>query len=204
MEEALRIRREEQLPVYTRLGDVHSIAVTQGKIADILASRGEQEEALRIQREEELPVYERLGDVRSIASAQGKIARILFDRGEVEEAKRLNLECLATNRALGNAVGIASAQFDLARIELARLDLERHEVYDAIDRLTESWAIILKTGRAVGIAMIGDVLGQVLAATGDKEQAAGVLQRCLEAYRVLGRHDEAARVEAFIAKLPSL
>src|SRR6266851_4456572 len=32
LDEALRIRREEQLPVYTRLGDVRSIAITQGQI----------------------------------------------------------------------------------------------------------------------------------------------------------------------------
>ena len=50
--------------MYERLGDVRSRAVTLGKIADILAARGEQDEALRIRREEELPVYERLGDVR--------------------------------------------------------------------------------------------------------------------------------------------
>ena len=64
LDEALRIRREEELPVYERLGDVRSRAVTMGKIADILYGRGELDEALRIRREEELPVYERLGDVR--------------------------------------------------------------------------------------------------------------------------------------------
>ena len=64
LDEALRIRREEELPVYERLGDVRSRAVTMGKIADILQSRGDLDEALRIRREEELPVYERLGDVR--------------------------------------------------------------------------------------------------------------------------------------------
>jgi hypothetical protein len=59
------IRREEQLPVYDRLCDVRERAVTMGKIADILFSRGDLDEALRIRREEELPVYDRLGDVRS-------------------------------------------------------------------------------------------------------------------------------------------
>ena len=53
-----------QLPVFERLGDVRSRAVTMGQIADILQARGELDEALRIRREEELPVYERLGDVR--------------------------------------------------------------------------------------------------------------------------------------------
>ncbi|MDG4556380.1 MAG: hypothetical protein P9F19_03140, partial [Candidatus Contendobacter sp.] len=56
LDEALRIRREEELPVYERLGDVRARAVTLGKIADVLQDRGELDEALRIRREEELPV----------------------------------------------------------------------------------------------------------------------------------------------------
>jgi hypothetical protein len=48
LDEALRIRKEEQLPVYERLGDVRERAVTMGKIADILESRGDLDEALRI------------------------------------------------------------------------------------------------------------------------------------------------------------
>src|SRR6202030_633912 len=52
LDEALRIRREEQLPVYDRLGEVRSVAVTQGKIADILQARGDLDEALRIRRGE--------------------------------------------------------------------------------------------------------------------------------------------------------
>jgi len=55
LDETLRIRREEELPVYERLGEVSSRAMTMGKIADILTSRGESDEALRIRREEELP-----------------------------------------------------------------------------------------------------------------------------------------------------
>ena len=54
--------------------------MTMGKIADILAQRGETEEALRIRREEQLPVYERLGDVRSRAVTMGQIADILQQR----------------------------------------------------------------------------------------------------------------------------
>ncbi len=60
---ALRIRREEELPVYERLGDVHARAVTLGQIADVLQARGELDEALRIRREEQLPVYERLARI---------------------------------------------------------------------------------------------------------------------------------------------
>jgi hypothetical protein len=46
LDEALRIRREEELPVYERLGDVRERAVTWGKIADVFQARGELDEAL--------------------------------------------------------------------------------------------------------------------------------------------------------------
>jgi tetratricopeptide (TPR) repeat protein len=78
--------------VYERLGDVRSRAITQGKIADILQSRGELEEALRIRREEQMPVYERLGDVRSRAVTQSKIADILDAKGDREAAIRIYRE----------------------------------------------------------------------------------------------------------------
>ncbi|MEM6943020.1 MAG: tetratricopeptide repeat protein, partial [Pseudomonadota bacterium] len=72
--------------VYERLGDVRSIAVTKGKIADILEARGQFDDALDIRQNDELPVYERLGDVRSIAVTKGKIADILEARGQFDDA----------------------------------------------------------------------------------------------------------------------
>ena len=89
LDEALRIRKEEELPVYERLGDVRSKAVTMGQIADILEARGQLDEALRIRQEEQLLVYERLGDVRSKAVTMGQIADILEARGQLDEALRI-------------------------------------------------------------------------------------------------------------------
>ena len=92
LDEALRIHREEELPVYERLGDIGKRAATMGKIAYILKSRGKLDEALRILREELLPTFERLGDVRSRAVTMGKIADILESRGELDEALRIRRE----------------------------------------------------------------------------------------------------------------
>ena len=92
LDEALRIRREDQLPAFERLGDVYSRAVTMGKIADILRARGELDEALRIRREDELPVYERLGDRRSLLVGRTNLAIGLLQRGKAgdrEEAVAL-------------------------------------------------------------------------------------------------------------------
>ncbi|QJW98435.1 protein kinase domain-containing protein [Frigoriglobus tundricola] len=92
VDEALRIRREEELPVYERLGLVRSKAVTMGKIADVLEQQGQVDEALRIRREEELPVYERLGLVREKAVTMGQIADVLEQQGQVDEALRIRRE----------------------------------------------------------------------------------------------------------------
>ena len=96
LDEALRIRKERELPVYERLGDVRSRAVTMGRIADILRDRGQLDEALRIRKEEELPVYERLGDVRSLLVGRANLALLLLTRNQSsdrDEAQRLL--CLA-------------------------------------------------------------------------------------------------------------
>jgi len=64
---------------------LRSKAITMGRIADILESRGQLDEALRIHQEEQLPVYERLGDVSSKAITMGKIADILKERGQEDQ-----------------------------------------------------------------------------------------------------------------------
>ena len=102
LDEALRIRREEQLPVYDRLGDVRRKAITLGQIADVLQARGQLDEALTIRREEELPVYERLGDVRAKAITLGKIADVLQARGQLDEALRMRRDEVPIYEALGD------------------------------------------------------------------------------------------------------
>src|SRR5512132_219513 len=82
LDEALRIRREEQLPVYERLGDVRARAVALGKIADVLRDRGELDEALRIPSEEQLPVLERLGLGRDLLRARANLAVTHLQRGQ--------------------------------------------------------------------------------------------------------------------------
>ena len=61
LDEALRIRQQEELPVYERLDDVGQLAITQGKIADILQARGQLDEALRILQQKVLPCPRTLG-----------------------------------------------------------------------------------------------------------------------------------------------
>jgi tetratricopeptide (TPR) repeat protein len=125
LDEALRIRHEEELPVYERLGDVYLRAVKMGQIADILGERGDLDEALRIRCEEQLPVFERLGDVRERAVTMGKIADILGKRGDLDEALRIRREEeLPVYEHLGELREHAMTMGKIADILEARGDLD--------------------------------------------------------------------------------
>jgi tetratricopeptide (TPR) repeat protein len=193
LDEALRLCREEQLPVYERLGDVRERAVTLGQIADILEGRGELDEALRIYREEELPVYERLGDVRSRAVTMGKIADILFRRGELDEALRLRREeQLPVYERLGDREGIAKCRFEFARIAIARGIDSAETLQQVLEDLGESFRLLQQLGRADGLVAVGDLLAQALVAAGAGEEAATVLEIAATAADRLQWHDRAA------------
>ena len=158
-DEALRIRREEQLPVYERLGDVRSCAVTMGKIADILTTHGETDEALRIRREEQLPVYERLGDVRLRAVTMGRIADILTTRGQFDEALRIRREEeLPVYERLGDVRLRAVTMGQIADILTTRgqtneaLRIHREEQLPVFERLGDV------RERAVTMGKIADIL----------------------------------------------
>jgi tetratricopeptide (TPR) repeat protein len=192
----LRILTDEQLPVYERLGDVRERAVTMGRIADILYRRGDLDEALRIRQQEELPVYERLGDVRERALAMGKIADILLQKGDPIAARHLQEERLETHQQMADSDGTANALWNLAQIDLAE-----RKIGDAVPRIVEAYNINSKLGRADGIAVVGMVLGQILAAGGQLEAARLVLQRSAEMFLKLGQEKHAEEAEDLIRQL---
>ncbi|MPY34371.1 CHAT domain-containing protein [Streptomyces adustus] len=128
VDEALRIHREVELPVYERIGDTHSAAVTWSQIADTFEQRGEVDEALRIRREVTLPAFERIGDAREVAVTWGKIADIFQQRGEVDEALRIRREVeLPVYERIGDTRSAAVTWGQIADI------LQRHgEVDEAL------------------------------------------------------------------------
>ena len=150
---ALRIRREEELPVYERLGDVRSVAVTQGKVADVLYQRGDLDGALRIRQEECLPVYERLGDVRSVAVAQGQVADVLYQRGDLEGALRIRREEeLPVYERLGDAQSLIVLRVEIAQTLVARGDVERDG-----EEIVESLVWAYREARARGLSEAGPI-----------------------------------------------
>ena len=122
---ALAHWRERELPLHRQRGDERGMAVTQGRIADVLQARGQLDEALRIRREEQLPVFERLGDVRERAVTQGRIADLLEARGQLDEALRIRREEeLPVYERLGDVRSRALVRWKIALLLLSRSDSE--------------------------------------------------------------------------------
>jgi len=174
LDEALRIRQQEILPICKRLGNERDTAATLGKIADILQARGELDEALRIQREEVLPACERLGDVRSKAVTMGKIADILQARGELDEALRIRQqEELPVYDRLGDVRSKAVTMGKIADILQARGELDealrirQQEQLPVYDRLGDV------RSKAVTMGQIADILQ----ARGELDEALRIRQQ---------------------------
>ena len=158
-EEALRIRREVELPAFERLGDTRSAAVTWGDIADIAYRRGDYDEALRIRREVQLPAFERLGEAQEAAIAWGKIADIADQRGDYDEALRIRREVqLPAYERLGATRSAAIAWGKIADIAYRRGDYDealriRREVQlPAFERLGDTRETAVTWGKIADIA----------------------------------------------------
>jgi tetratricopeptide (TPR) repeat protein len=183
------------IPIFW-VGDVRSRAITWGKIADILFSRGKLDEALRIRMEEELPVYDRLGDVRSRAITLSRVADIFAEKENHERAYALYEESLDILKRLGDADNIAATLWGLIKLDITMQNFEA-----AAPRITEVYSIVLRLGRAEGIAVVGLTLGQFLAAADRREEALAVLHRSAEMFKKLGRASGAQEAEEIISQL---
>ena len=179
-DEALRIRREVQLPVYERLGDTRAAAVTWGKIADIAYQRGDYDEALRIRREVQLPVYERLGDTRAAAVTWGKIADIAYQRGDYDEALRIRREVeLPVYERLGDTRSAAVTWGKIADIAYQRGDYD-----EAAELQRKRLEVCKQLGDLDGIAAADWDLAQIDLAREDYQSA---LPRLIESFQIFGR-----------------
>ena len=66
---------------------------------------------------------------------------------------------------------------------------------------SKAYDIVLRLGRADGIAVIGMLYGQILTAGGESAEALTVLRRSAEMFRKLGQESSAQEVDAFVGKL---
>jgi tetratricopeptide (TPR) repeat protein len=210
LDEALRIRREEQLPVYERLGAMSEKANTQAQLAEILQMQGQLDEALHL-LEGVLETFERLGDVRSTATTQGQIADLLHARGELDEALRIRTEEeLPVYERLGDVRSKAITQGQIADILQARGELDGAlsllgEALGAFERLGDVRAKAATHGRIADILQARGQLDEplrirreeelpVYERLGDMREKAIAQGKIADILHVRGEWDEALRI----------
>jgi tetratricopeptide (TPR) repeat protein len=201
VDEALELHRQQR-QIFEALEDRRSRAAVLGDIGRIMRDKGDLDAALKL-HQEQLQIYEALGDRGSRAVALGDIAQIIMAKGEVDVALGLQNERLEVNRQLGDQDGIAAAHFDIAQIQLVQAKENRDaNVFQlAIGALMESFEIFVRIGRLDGICVSGLVLGEIFAAAGQNDEAREILQVSLDAFRKLGRAEEASQAEELLRQL---
>lgn len=184
LDEALEVRKTEELPVYEELGDWRLYALTQGEIADIMMSRGDLSEALNIRRTKELPVYERIGLERLAAITKAQIADILFEQGQFTDALQIReRELLPWFRQAGDEHSVAVTYGRIADVH------ERRGMLDEALRLRmdEELPVYERLGdrRAYAITMVQ--IADIHRSRGELDEALRILNG--EALPVLNEVD---------------
>ena len=195
--EALKILKEELLPVFEAIQDVRARTVTLGKIADILQTQGDLDASLRIRQTEELPIYEMLGEEGATAITKGKIATILNARGEHEKALQILrkqeplIEALGEMRELGVCLGrIAETLYSLGRIDEA-IQTRRSEQIPIFQRLGSIYDLVFAQ-ESLALLYLERQEPE------DREEAGELLRRSLESAERL-KFPAADRIRALLS-----
>ncbi len=212
LDEALRIRRDEQLPVFEKLGDVRLRTVTLGKMADVFQARGDLDEALRIRRDEQLPVFEKIGDVRERAVTLGKMADVFQARGELDEALRIRRdEQMPVYKKFGDMRGQAVTLSKMADVHRERGDLDealriwRDAALPVFEKLGAMRERALTLGRMADVYFARGELDKALRIRrdeqlpafeklGDVRERAVTLGKMADVFQARGELDEALRI----------
>lgn len=198
-DEALRLWREESLPIFERHGGVRGMASIQGKIADILFSRGELGAALRIREQEELPIYEQFGDIRAIAITLGQIAVIYMELGKLNTALRILCDqVLPAFESLGDLRDKTVTLSKIAEVHMKLGDLDaalrilREEVLPAFGRLGDLHQKAVAQGK----------IAAILSARGELDAALRICeQEELPVYERLGNVSDVLACRSNIAQM---
>ncbi|MGL4406850.1 MAG: tetratricopeptide repeat protein, partial [Zoogloea sp.] len=184
---------------------VRSVAVTQGKIADILQVQEQLDEAQRIHTELQLPVYEKLGDVRSVAMTQGKIADILLARGQLDEALELHAKRLPVAQSMQDLDSLAHIRFSMAVVRWMRGDLEQDKeaIRTIFLEMEEAYRLVTQLGRVEAVGSIGIFWAQILDLADKCQAAHQVLNEAEAAFSLLKHAQGLATIQALRQRIPT-
>ncbi|MCK6515457.1 tetratricopeptide repeat protein [Myxococcota bacterium] len=198
-DEALRIWRQEVLPVYGSPDDAHPRANVLTHVADVLCAQGQHDEALQLLRGEVLPLFERAGDPRGCANVMLQIADVFTAQGRPDCAiTLLEEEVLPTYERLGDE---RSKAVTMGRIA------ENLQTRGFLDEALEIWRdvelpIFERLGDEVERAKILGMIAGLYGVRGQVDEALGIWREdVLPALVAAGARREVCRAQANVAAL---
>jgi len=111
----------------------------------------------------------------------------------MENALKLHEEELTDYESIGDVDSKAITLWEIAQIDWQQ---GRHQ--PAFDKLSESFALLMQLGRVEGLGAVGAMLGQILLASGDRENGGKVLGIAIQSLRKMGRDDDARQLQELL------
>lgn len=194
--EAMLLRIQEELPVWSRLGEQREWAVTLGKVATLLVARGQITQAREMLKARQ-DAFEALGDGRGRAQTLLALADISLLQGALDEAQELlEGEVIPGFAWIGDEREGAVAQGKLAEVWEARGGIEE--------------ALRIRQGQLPVFERLGDLreravtLGKIAALyqeQGDFQAAMDLRRQELQVYEQRGEERDRAICLGAIADL---
>ncbi len=125
LEEAIDLVLHSVLPVFISSGNQGQLALTFGRIADILADDEQWQLALQCRRDRELPIYARERNLREYLLTRSKIAYCMWKLGDLEKS----LEILI-NESIPSLERVDQRAWMLTKVNTAQILLERNKEGD--------------------------------------------------------------------------
>jgi non-specific serine/threonine protein kinase len=183
-----RVRHEEALAIWRRLGDRAGIAVSLGMLGNIALAQGDYPGA-RALFEESLALRRESDHRWGAASAVLNLGRVAFMQGQYDEARAAFAESLAVARELGHDWGISASLTAMATLEATAENYAEARIH-----FLESLQLMRELGDPSGAATCLLNLGIVSIRIGDPERARSYLEEALAAARDL----QEVRTEALV------
>ncbi|CCO25395.1 hypothetical protein [Maridesulfovibrio hydrothermalis] len=109
---------------------------------------------------------------------------------QVEEALKQLEERLAECKKNDDSKGRALTLFEIAQVEISRNNQE-----GALLLLVEAYSLVKELGDLAYICPIGELLGQLLYVSGNREDGLSMVRESLAGLKEMGSDDEAANTE---------
>ncbi len=199
LDDALAVYESRCLPLFTKLADPHSVAVTHSRIADIKEARGELHDALDIRLNLVLPMHQTLGNMREVATTQLSIADVYVELYKLDTALDILInESLPAFQQLKDARDIALTYGRIADINHM---LENYDVELSI-RLEKELPTYKGIGDIREFAVVQSKIANIFAARGEFDEALDIyLNTCLPIYEKVGDSLYLAISKAYIARI---